>query len=390
MRTSILAVLAVFAVWCSAAAGASEPIRIGVSLGLTGQYAQLALMHRRAYLLCQDIINTRGGILNRKVNFDIRDDHGSAAEARAIYWAFTDENGVDIILAPYSTGLTKAVAPIAEERGFPMLAAGAAGDFLWEEKKGYRNLIGVLPPASRYTKGMILLAAEAGYATIALLYAGDDFSREIAEGTRKWAPYLKLKFVSDIELPPRAEGDADIIRAIRASGADLLIVAGYPDDAVRVRRAMAALEWYPGAFFATVGPALPSWKLLLGADAERTFANSIWEPPKTEGKSASQQFTQAFKERFREMPSYHAASAFAACEVMEAALIRAGTTDHDAYRDALFSLDINTVLGRFAVDSTGLQTKSLDMVVQWIDGEKQIVWPPEIRTAPAILGKATP
>ncbi len=162
MRPAVLAVLAMLAACWTQAGEAAEPIRIGVSLGLTGEYKQPALMHQRAYLLCQDLINARGGILNRTVSFLIRDDHSGADMARDIYRSFTDKGGVDIVLAPYSSDLTAAVAPIADERGFPMLAAGAAADSLW--RRGYRNLIGVLTPASRYTQGMMRLAAEAGTA----------------------------------------------------------------------------------------------------------------------------------------------------------------------------------------------------------------------------------
>jgi branched-chain amino acid transport system substrate-binding protein len=388
MRIGILSSFTMIAIWWASAALAAEPIRIGVSLGLTGQYEQPALMHQRAYLLCQDQINARGGIFERKLAFDIRDDHGSAEEARAIYLAFTAEDGVDIVLAPYSSDLTAAVAPIAEERGFPMLAAGAAADLLW--RRGYHNLIGVLTPASRYTQGMMRLATEADFSTIALLHAGDDFSREIAAGTRKWAPFLKLKIVSDIELYRGSEGDKDIMLSVRNSGADLLIVAGYFDEAARMRRAMGGIGWYPQAYFATVGPSFPNWKSLLGADAERAFTTSIWEPARPDESTVSQQFAQAFKDRYAVIPSYHAAAAFAACQVLEAALIRAGSTDHDHYRDALFALDSNTVIGRFAVDRTGMQTKRLDMVVQWIDGEKQIVWPAEVRTHQAVFGTRSP
>ena len=50
-----------------------------------------------------------------------------------------------------------------------------------------------------------------------------------------------------------------------------------------------------------------------------------------------------------------------------------------------FALDTYSVIGRFAVDRTGIQVKRLDMLIQWQAGQKQIVWPEEIRTRPAIL-----
>jgi branched-chain amino acid transport system substrate-binding protein len=46
------------------------------------------------------------------------------------------------------------------------------------------------------------------------------------------------------------------------------------------------------------------------------------------------------------------------------------------------------VLGRFTVDRAGMQTKRLDMIIQWQNGKKEIVWPDEIRTAEPIFGRS--
>ena len=57
---------------------------------------------------------------------------------------------------------------------------------------------------------------------------------------------------------------------------------------------------------------------------------------------------------------------------------------------AISDLDTYTVLSRFAVDRTGMQVKRLDMIIQWQNGRKEIVWPEEIHTSSAIFGKAVP
>src|SRR5689334_11447713 len=107
---------------------AAEPIRIGVSLGLTGQYEKPALMQRRAYELWRDDVNAKGGILGRPVALVIRNDRSDGATAKDIYNGFVAGNSVDHVFAPYSSQLTMAVAPIVDAAGFPMLAPGAAND----------------------------------------------------------------------------------------------------------------------------------------------------------------------------------------------------------------------------------------------------------------------
>jgi branched-chain amino acid transport system substrate-binding protein len=85
--------------------------------------------------------------------------------------------------------------------------------------------------------------------------------------------------------------------------------------------------------------------------------------------------------------SYQAAAAYAAGQIFEAAAESSKSIDHDAMRAAFFDLDTYTVLGRFAVDRTGMQVKRLDMIIQWQNGRKEIVWPDATHTSSPIFGK---
>src|SRR6266478_5453294 len=56
---------------------AQQPIRIGVSLSITGkQYSVQGGYGREGYLLCQKHVNAQGGVLGRPVEFVIYDDGG--------------------------------------------------------------------------------------------------------------------------------------------------------------------------------------------------------------------------------------------------------------------------------------------------------------------------
>ncbi|MGL4591020.1 MAG: amino acid ABC transporter substrate-binding protein [Aestuariivirga sp.] len=386
MRSFLPFVFLMLVAGLCAPASADDPIRIGVSLGLSGRYALPAEMHQRSYELCQAEANDAGDVLDRPLAFIIEDDRGEVAEVARIYKSFT-AGRADIIIAPYGSDLTSVASDIAEEGNYPMLAPGAAADGLW--RRGYRNIIGVITPASRYTVGILGLASEHRMKRIALVHAGDAFSQEIAEGARKWAPFLKFnRFVLDEELSADARDDPRMIARIRAARAEVLVVAGYSGEAVRMRRALAEAGWMPPIFFATVGPSLPAWLTELGPLGDKAFTTSIWEPPAERQNSASQEFSDAFAKRFGVAPSYHAAAAYAACQIMIMALRKAGSLDRDRYRETLFGMDVMTIIGRFLPDRSGMQTKRDDLVVQWIDGRKEIVWPDERRTAEPVFGGA--
>jgi branched-chain amino acid transport system substrate-binding protein len=347
-----------------------------------------AEMQKRAYDLWRDEVNARGGLLGRPIQLSIRDDRSDPALAVRIYREFVQSKAVDHVIGPYSSELTAAVAPVVEKAGFPMLAAGAAADEIWTQ--GYRNVLGMWTPASRYSQGMLRLAHEAGLRTVAILHADDPFSEAIAGGARKWAPFLKLQVVLDLRFAKGTTDLTDHLRRARNARAEVVVVAGHREEAVNAQRAAAQLGWKPRVFFATVGPALPEWKEVMGELADGAFATSIWEPHDSVIYPRSQEFTRAFRKRYGIDPSYHAATAYAAGQIMEAALAQSKTLNREAMREALFGLDIQSVIGRFAVDHTGMQVKRLEMILQWQRGRKEIVWPEGVRSARAVFGAATP
>lgn len=366
---------------------ADHAVRIGVSLGPNGKYQGPSRMQRRAYELWRDEVNARGGLLGHRIQFDFRDDQGSPLQAVEIYRTFVDDQSVDLVFGPYSSELTAAIAPIVDRAGYPTLAAGASADQIW--KNGYTNVFGMWTPASRYAYGMMELALENDFEAVAILHADDAFSENVAAGAEQWARHLTLNVAENIKFEKGTMDLTGPVRKARKANPDLLVVAGHFNEAVDARRALSKEEWKPKAFFATVGPALPAWLDAMGTDADCAFATSIWEPHEAVTYPRSKKFTAAFQRRNKGIaPSYHAATAYAAGQILEAAVNRAQSLDRDLLRTALFELDTYSVIGRYGVDHTGMQVKRLEMIVQWRQGQKEIVWPEEIKSRDAAFGES--
>ncbi len=98
-----------------------------------------------------------------------------------------------------------------------------------------------------------------------------------------------------------------------------------------------------------------------------------------------QRITDSFIKKYKEVPSYHAATAYAAGQILEAALKRLGNLERNRLRDILSAMDTITIIGRYGVDSKGMQSKHFNMIIQWQNGKKEIVWPKELRTAKPIF-----
>ncbi len=68
------------------------------------------------------------------------------------------QDHVKFILGPYGSGLTKAMLPIVEKHGVPMVEGSGAARELFT--KGYRHIFAVLSTSDQYLSSAIDLVAE--------------------------------------------------------------------------------------------------------------------------------------------------------------------------------------------------------------------------------------
>ena len=367
--------------WAALAAAtsvhAADPILIGVSLGSTGTYSAPALMQQRGYRLWEKHVNQKGGLLGRAVKIVIVDDKSDGEQSKKIYKDLITRQRVNFVFGPYSSQITLAISPILEKFGYPTLLPGAAADQIW--RQGYKNVFGVFIPASKYSLEMLRLAVLHDLRAVAIVYADDAFSVEVGEGAKRWAGNAKLDVVMFERFKKGTQDLTHLASVAKEAKADLLIVAGHFNESVDMRRALKSIQWHPRAYFATIGPTLQKYGDMLGSDANHTFAPSLWEPNKKLEFPGSRRLIEDFERAYGSSPSYHAANAYAAGQILEAAIKNAGGLSRDKVRQALYDLDHHTAIGRFRVDRFGVPIKHRPLIIQWRGGEKVIVHPEEHR-----------
>jgi branched-chain amino acid transport system substrate-binding protein len=356
-----------------------DPIRIGVTLGLTGKYSAMGGMQRDAYILWGDHINAEGGLLGRPVELLILDDRSDKKTAVNQYNKLMDEEKVDMIFGPYSSELTSAILHITAEHNYPVLACGAASETLWQQ--GYTNIFGVYTPAGRYTLGFLEMLTVSGVDKLAIVSADDPFSRSIAEGARKWADRFDRNILFTREFKKGRKELDDIAIKARESGAQVLLMAGHYDEAVNMKKAILRIGWKPKAYYASVGPALDKYREAFGADAQGSFSSSQWEYHPSLPYPGARLFYESFIDKFGFSPSYQATTAYACGTILGKAIERAGSLDKGKVGEILSTMDTMSPLGRYGVDHSGMQYRQFSLIVQWQDGKKEIVWPKELRTA---------
>lgn len=367
---------------------AQVAIRIGASVSMTGQFAELGQAQHRGQQLCLRQANARGGVLGRKLEVVFEDDHSQAPDAIAIYEKMLEQEKVDLVFSPYSSPLTEAVAAITEKHRMPLIAAGAATTSIF--KKGRNYIFMLLSPAEVYLEGLIDLAAKRGLKTIAIVYEDTLFPKAIAFGTVELAKKRGIQVIVLQAYPRQTKDFAPLLAKIKAANPDVVAAATYFNDAVAITRQMKTVGVNPKMHAVTVGGDVPKFYETLSRDAEFVYGASQWLPelvtlraggliPIARQYPGAREFTEDYA---REFPgtgvSYHTAQGYAACQILLDAVRRAGSLDRDRIRKAILSFEGNTAYGAFKVDEGGFQVAHKMVLFQWQDGKKVIVWPEEL------------
>src|SRR6184192_1455042 len=230
--------IAVAMLGLASGAGAQQPpIKIGMSMAQTGGLAAGGKASLLGIEIWRDDVNTRGGLLGRKVELVVYDDKSSASETPAIYSKLLDVDKVDLLFAPYATVPTAPLMPLVKQRGLLLI-----GNFSFQvnSKVGHDMWFNNAPwgPPDSWATSFLDLGQKAGGKTIALLTADQEFAQNLALTAREVAKKRGISIVFDQAYPPNTVEFSGIIRALKAAKPDIVYVASYPPDSAGILRAV--------------------------------------------------------------------------------------------------------------------------------------------------------
>src|SRR5262245_20237770 len=107
---------ALLALALAGAALAQQPVKIGIGIAQTGTLGGGGKAALLALQMWVEDVNTRGGLLGRKVELIAYDDQSSASTTPGIYTKLLDVDKVDLLIAPYGTVPTAAIMPLVKQR----------------------------------------------------------------------------------------------------------------------------------------------------------------------------------------------------------------------------------------------------------------------------------
>jgi branched-chain amino acid transport system substrate-binding protein len=354
----------------------NNEVLIGGAISMTGQYAEPAGRQVNSIKLWVDDVNGRGGLLGHKIALRLLDDKSDVQTSIKLYEKLITEDKVDLVLCPYSSGITEAVANVTERYKMPLVAYGASASTIWE--KGRRYIFNIVAVAETFQRGSVQLAKQIGVTKLAIIGQDSLFPRQAGKGAKEWAKKLGIEVVLEENYPAKQTDFSALLQKIKASGAEAIISNSYFADAAAQLRQMREQNLNFKLYSSTVGPALPHFAEQLGPTAEYVLGFSLWEPlPEVLKHPGMKEFIERYEKRYGEKPNYHAGGAYGALEVTEAAVKKAGTFDGEKLRDAMATVDADTVFGHYKVDAKGMNSHE-GLTFQILKGQRRIVWPEKL------------
>ena len=372
-------------------------IKVGFTISLTGQFNVEGKNSLNGIKTVLNWINSHGGVTvqGKVYNFsiDYYDDQSLGQNIATLYPRIIQQDNATFLLAPYSSGLTTAAAPLADQFDKVMLSHGGSSDIIWTGSTR-RNLVEVLSKASLYLKGAVdWLHANHPSDKIAALYAADSFSTNATRAAIAYAQSLGMSVVYNQTYPLNAQDLSTQLAAAQSSGADDLIGGGHYADGYLIMTNLKTTWYAPPPKFISLLVAVtePAFQTQLAGSANNVTGPSQWETAvsysPTQAQSAGlswsgptpAEFTQLYMSLNNgETPAYHAAEAGASLLVLANAIQQANSFNTTAVRAALGSMHIMDFFGEFQIDSRGLQVAHSMALVQWQAGVKKVVLPPSI------------
>jgi branched-chain amino acid transport system substrate-binding protein len=365
-------------------------LTLGASLALTGATAKEGLYTKEGYEVCQKVVNDKGGVVagGKKYTLDIQyQDDTSKADVSAQLVDQYNDKGIKLILGPYGSGPTEAVAAVIERNGQVMAVSAGADNKIFA--KGYQRSFAVLSPATSYVASMVQAIydlASPRPKSIAFISADDGFSKTATSGGIDKAKALGLEVVAEEYVPNQTTDVSAALTKIKPKNPDVIVGSVHLSEGIAIIKQAKELGVTPKAFAETVAPPTPDFAKTLAASAEGVLGSTQWTA-KTAGSDkyfgTAADYATTFKAQHEgREPTYHNAQATGACLALALAVEKAGTTEPDKVRDALATLDTSSFFGPIKFNAQGMNVTKQMAVIQIQNGKAVPVWPKDSAEGP--------
>jgi branched-chain amino acid transport system substrate-binding protein len=392
-------------------AGAQEPIKIGVLLPFTGPLAKNGIENWEAMQIAREMINERGGVNGRKIEY-LQGDATTPNAAISETERLITKEGIKITTGSFASPIAIAVSQAAERNGaFHWETTGAAEIIT---RRGFKYTFQVGAPARKYGQAAVdfvfddlakRLKKPVTDLKIALLWENRAFGKSVGDGIRAYSQTKGIKLAYDEGYDQTATDMTPIVQKLKDVAPDILIAISFPNDAILFQRKAKELDFNVNAFVGvSAGYSSPDLRDSIGDSVVGIFVADF--PPKVnanvlkpEVKKVAEEFYKRYEAKLKRAPAGHAAAGFSAVwALFTEVLPKAKTFQPDELREIALKLDLPE---GSLVNGSGIKFTNFDWaddpkdagqnlrasigVWQWTKAGNEEVYPPSLATSEAAM-----
>ena len=357
----------------TSAAGGSQPVTVGISLPLTGQFMTDGQASEKGYQLWASDVNAAGGLLGHQVKLIILNDKSLPTTTAQQYSTLITQDKVNFVLGPFSSLLTAAAAPAIKPHGyaFPEGSGGAPSVYNLKD----HDLFGISTPVVAqmvpFANWVAALPASQRPKTAAYPMVDDPFADppvQTAQGIMERAGVHTV--YSNSQNPITATNLTPYAQAVAAKKPDAVVLGSVDVPTVLAFiHVFEAAHYTPKIFIAAAGPDQGLGFLNTVGPANAT---GIMVPNGWSGKfpdALSHVMVQNYIAKFGGTASginADVAEAYSAGEVLASAVAATRSLDNAKIIAYLHSgVTLQTVQGPAKFDSVGKNVVATTFIFQW-------------------------
>ncbi len=370
---------------------AQAPVKIGMTLSLTGPIAAPGAIQKVATEVYVDDLNRRGGLLGRKVELVLKDDQSRPDLARTLYEQLVTADKVDLLMGPYATGAILSAMGVAQRYdkvlvhhtfGIPSLAKYERAFPAWSLGSDPQTTV----PNTLFDA---LAAGPKPPKTIAVVTSKFPSIQFMSAGAREVAKKRGLNEVLFLEWDFGNRDFGPIANRVKDAKPDFVWVGAIGLDGNLLLDAMKKIDYVPPQHFYLYPAPGP---LVTLPEAKNALSVTIFEdqPPFTSNPGAAD-FVKLYRERATaaKLPDpsveVQAGASYSAWQILEAGVTATKSLDDKAIASWLKANKVDTIQGKLHFTGTGNYGDDLMRIKQVQNGKWVVVWPKEVTSGGANL-----
>lgn len=337
-----------------------QPLKIGVPTAMTGTWAALGAQVVRSCRLWQKAMNAEGGLLGRPVEFLFEDTQGTPANCLRKAQEMVERDRVNILLGLMASSEALAVMPkLAEWNALFISSVNGAGSITaesWVPNAFRANTSG--PMGARALALWLRNSPQNDFFSLSLDYAWGRSSVETFEGLLRG---IGKRSIGSVFAPVGTRDYSSFITRVRQANPQALYIALTGDDGTAFLRQAAQYRLFERMPVVTETVDMlftrPAGDAAIGLVGGSRYSFA-WDNP------ANNTFVQRFRTEYNELPDTYDGEQWQACEVLAAAIRKAGSNETPQVVAALRDLELSSIKGPLKIRACDGQAEQQGFVVR--------------------------